>query len=125
MPRIIIEWGFKEDILNIVTFWMLFRVNFSRYQKELHHDASKFRLLRFTVIYILVVGLIGFGVGPFLFMYDPDVLMYMFLLMMVSFIPYFIFLAFFFLFYFLQIIYLTTRSLIYTIRVYIKLKASD
>lgn len=112
----LIIWIFKVCLYYIFHFYRIFNKNYSNISKTLTHNASNFKLLKFTIIYIVVAVCIGFGIGPILFMSDPDVLMYVGLITLALFIPYFIFIPVFFIYYLLQRIYLIIVSLGLTIK---------
>lgn len=118
----LIIWIFKVCLYYIFHFYRIFNKNYSNISKALTHNASNFKLLKFTVIYIIVAVCIGFGIGPILFMGDPDVLMYVGLITLALFIPYFIFIPVFFVYYLLQRTYLIMRALELTIKPIRKLK---
>ena len=118
----LIIWIFKVCLYHTVRFYRTFFKNHSNISKALTHNASNFKLLKFTVIYIVVAVCIGFGIGPILFLHDPDVLMYVGLITLALFIPYFIFIPVFFIYYLLQKIYLIMRSLGLTVKSLRKLK---
>ena len=102
----LIIWIFKVCLFYIARFVRTFLKNYSDFSNTLAHNASNFKLLKFTVIYIIVAVCIGFGIGPILFLHSPDVLMYVGLITLALFIPYFIFIFFFFIYYLLQRVYL-------------------
>lgn len=118
----LIIWIFKVCFYYTIRFIRTFFKNYSNLSKALTRNASNFKLFKFTVIYIVIAVCIGFGIGPILFLHDPDVLMYVGLITLAVFIPYFIFIFIFFIYYLLQRIYLVIKSLWLTIKSIRKLK---
>lgn len=110
----LIIWVFKVILYYSVGFIRTFLKNYSSSSKALTHNASNFKLLKITVIYIVVAVCIGFGIGPILFLHDPNVLMYVGLITLALFIPYFIFISGFFVYYLLQRLYLISKSIYLT-----------
>lgn len=129
MRKIEIEWDFEKSYVYKLIIWIFkmclyhtfrlyqtFLKNYSNINKTMTHNASNFKLLRFTIIYIVVVVCLGFGIGLLLFLHDPNVLIYIALITLALFIPYYIFISIFFVYYLLQKIYLIIVSLGLTVK---------
>ena len=89
---------------------------FAAESAKLKHNLARFRLLRFTVIYILSVLVLGIGGGCIIFAGDKDSLLYTALLTLALFIPYFVFLIVFLAIFVFQQIYLFFRTLVSIIK---------
>lgn len=103
--------GAIKEVKDIRNFIKEFKVNYSNYSKKLKHNYSKFRLLRFTIIYLLVCAALCAVVFSYMLAKNFDGTAIAIILVL-PWIPYFVILIVFLPLWFLQQIYLMGRTIL-------------
>lgn len=113
--RVEVDLEIFEQIRTIKSYIKSFKEIYKKEKGKLKHDYSKFRLLRFTIIYIFIDLVLGIGSGLLLFSNDKEVVVLATGLLVVAFfVPYLLFLSVFLVIFIIQQIYLILKTLINT-----------
>ena len=107
--------GLVENVRDITVFIKTFKTNYSKFSKKLKHNYARFKLLAFTIKYFLICGLLSAVIFSIMLLKNTDG-MYIAVVLLLLWIPYFVFLVIFLPVWLLQQIYLIIKTFIFTIR---------
>lgn len=103
-----------KNIRDIESFLKTLKNNYSESGKKLKHNCARFKLLKFTIKYILITAILTAVIFLFMLLKNIESL-YIAIVLTALWIPYFIFLAIILPIWLLQQTYLIIKTLIITI----------